>query len=416
MSNFELTPVPQGRLQVTECPPFSMRTAKNAKNPWLSLVVPTYMEGENIEAIVRILTTLLDKATGEDYELIVVDDNSPDNTWKKALALRSKYPHLLVIRRVEERGLSTAVIRGWQVARGSVLGVIDGDLQHPPETLLKMIDQMRLGVDLVVASRHVESGGVSDWSFTRRLLSRGAQLLGLITCPAVVGRVSDPMSGYFLVRRNAIANAPMNPCGYKILLEVIGRGHIQEIAEVGYVFQERQAGKSKVTYKQYIDYLVHLAKLRSRGRVGRLRHKLSLPVARFVRFGLVGASGVFVDMAVLFILSDPSMLDWNLTRSKILAAEIAIVNNFIWNDFWTFGDISKTQRGWQPKLKRFLKFNIVCLAGLILNVLLLNLFFNIFGLNRYVANLIAIAMVTFWNFWINFKLSWRSTETRKNSL
>ena len=222
------------------------------------------------------------------------------------------------------------------------------------------------------------------------------------------------MSGYFLVRREAIANCTLNPLGYKILLEVLGRGNIAEVAEVGYVFQERKEGESKVTWRQYIDYLLHLARLRFSHTHQKIRQmKGDLPIGRFVRFGLVGLSGVFVDMAVFYLLSDPTTLAWGLTRSKILASEVAIVNNFLWNDRWTFGDISQRQRGGRLRLRRFLKFNLVCLSGLILNVLLLNALYNGLGINRYLANLIAIAVITIWNFWLNLKLSWRVTDTQK---
>lgn len=378
-----------------------------------SLVIPTYNEGQNIEAIAAQLSRLLDPVLGSCYELIVVDDDSPDRTWEIAQTLTATYPQLRVMRRQTERGLSTAVIRGWQAARGEILGVIDGDLQHPPEVLLQLLQAMEQGADLAVASRHVEGGGVSEWSPVRRFLSRGAQVLGLVILPNVVGRVSDPMSGYFLVRRRAIANQLLDPLGYKILLEVLGRGQIQQVAEVGYVFQERKQGESKVTWRQYVDYLLHLAKLRSRGRITRLRQKYQLPLQRFLRFGLVGLSGVFVDMGLLYLLSDPASLGWGLTRSKIIASEIAILNNFLWNDRWTFGDISSQQSGWRKRLKRFVKFNLICLSGLILNVLILNGLYNLLGLNRYLANLIAIAAVTLWNFWLNLKLSWRVTDVQK---
>src|SRR5262249_28215485 len=158
-----------------------------------------------------------------------------------------QYPKLRVMRREGERGLSTAVIRGWQAARGEVLAVIDADLQHPPEVTLALWKEMERGADLAVGSRHVEGGGVSDWAFHRRLLSRGAQLLGLAFLPGVLGRVSDPMSGYFMVRRSAIARKILNPLGYKILLEVLGRGDVRRVGEVGYVFRERVEGESKVT-------------------------------------------------------------------------------------------------------------------------------------------------------------------------
>ena len=410
--------MPSGSLRIPARP--TAQTVGDDSQPMLvalppvqfSLVIPTYNEGQNIKDIIGLLSDLLDEAIPDDYELIVVDDNSPDRTWELTQALKPDYPQLRVMRRVEERGLSSAVIRGWQTARGRVLGVIDADLQHPPEVLPKLLASIEQGADLAVASRHVEGGGVSEWSIVRRFLSRGAQVLGLIVLPRVVGRVSDPMSGYFLVRRQALAGPILNPMGYKILIEVLGRGNIEQIAEVGYVFQERQEGESKVTWKQYAEYLLHLLRLRSRGRIGRIRQRLRFPMGRFIRFGLVGLSGVFVDMAVFYLLSDPTTLAWGLTRSKIIAAEAAIINNFLWNDRWTFGDIASRQKGWRRRFKRLVKFNLICLAGLILNVLLLNLLFNLLGINRYVANLIAIAVVTLWNFWVNLKLSWRVTDAK----
>ncbi len=363
----------------------------------LSLVIPTYNEGKNVNKIVSLLSGTLDRAIPGAYELIIVDDNSPDGTWEIAQALMSEYPQLRVMRRVEERGLSTAVIRGWQAARGQVLGVIDADLQHPPELLLQLWGEIRRGADLAVASRHVEGGGVSDWSVIRRFLSRGAQTVGLILLPGVVGRVSDPMSGYFLVRRHCLVGRTLSPLGYKILIEVLARGRVPWIGEVGYVFQERQEGESKVTSKQYIDYLRHLWRLR-----------LSLgPIGRFIRFGTVGITGVIVDTLVFAL-----MLNWGfgLTRSKIVAAEAGILNNFLWNDLWTFRDVSSRQPGKRQFLKRLLKFNTICLAGLILNVLLLNVFYNLLHVHPLIANLMAIAVVTFWNFWVNLKLSWRVTD------
>lgn len=409
-SNLLLT-VPTGPLKISELPP--NRVGVSSESIHLSLVIPTYKERDNIKNIVSILSQLLNESIPGNYELIVVDDDSPDRTWEIAQSLIEEYPQLRVMRRQQERGLSSAVIRGWQAATGSVLGVIDGDLQHPPEVLMQLLRSIEQGADLALASRHVEGGGVSSWSVVRRLLSRGAQLLGLVILPGVLGRVTDPMSGYFMVRRSAIANATLNPVGYKILLEVIGRGKVDQVAEVGYVFRERKEGESKVTWKQYIDYIHHLVRLRlSTGRVGRFSRKVNFPVGRFVRFGLVGLSGVFVDMAVLYLLSDPTTLAWPLTRSKIIAGEIAVLNNFFWNDAWTFADVSARQQEWHQRLKRFVKFNAICLAGLVLNVLILNLVFNFLIHNRYIANLMAIAVATIWNFWVNLKLSWRVTDVK----
>ncbi len=407
-----LSPVPTGSLQISELLPVVGSAA--GKPIQFSLVIPTYNECANIKRIVRILSQMLDTSISGSYELIVVDDDSPDHTWEVALSLIPEYSQLRVMRRQHERGLSSAVIRGWQVARGQVLGVIDGDLQHPPHVLLHLLSAIEEGTDLAVASRHVTGGGVSSWNFVRRFLSRGAQLIGLILLPGVLGRVSDPMSGYFVVRRSCVAGVTLNPLGYKILIEVLGRGNVRQITEIGYVFQERQDGESKVTWKQYAEYLRHLLRLRlSQGGIDRFSQGINFPINRFIRFGLVGLSGVVVDMTLLYLLSDSSTLGWGVTRSGIIAGEVAIINNFLWNDRWTFGDIASQQRGITQRLKRFVKFNIICLAGMVLSkVLVLNLIFNFVIRNQYVANLIAIAVATIWNFWVNLKLSWRVTQVK----
>jgi dolichol-phosphate mannosyltransferase len=251
-----LVPVPTGALEVP------IEAEASARRIRLSLVVPTYNESKNIRELVQRLTDLLEPLLDGEYELVVVDDDSPDRTWEIAESLTAQYPRVRVMRRVGERGLGSAVIRGWQVARGDVLAVIDSDLQHPPEVTVQLWSEIERGADLAVASRHTDGGGVSTWSMSRRVLSRGAQLLGLMLLPGVLGRVSDPMSGYFMVRREAIGGRRMSPLGYKILIEVIGRGKIRWIGEVGYVFRERAEGESKVTWRLYVDYLRHLARLR----------------------------------------------------------------------------------------------------------------------------------------------------------
>jgi dolichol-phosphate mannosyltransferase len=197
-----LLPAPSGAFQISELATHAPSALDKAN--FLSLIVPTYNERQNIVNLVQILCGLLEANLADRYELIIVDDDSPDRTWELAQSLTLEYPQLRVIRRQQERGLSTAVIRGWQAARGDILGVIDGDLQHPPEVLLKLVKEIEEGADLAAASRHTEGGGVSSWSAIRRFLSRGAQVLGLVLLPGVLGRVSDPMSGYFLVRRQAI--------------------------------------------------------------------------------------------------------------------------------------------------------------------------------------------------------------------
>jgi len=130
---------------------------------------------------------------------------------------------------------------------------------------------------------------------------------------------------------------------------------------------------------------------------------------RYIRFGVVGATGIAVDMAVLFILSDPRMLAINLSLGKVLAAEIALISNFIWNELWTFGDISAAQNRWRDRLQRLVKFNLICVAGIGLSLVLLNIQVRLIAVNVYLGNLIAILIVSVWNFGMNLKFGWNKT-------
>ncbi len=385
-----LIPTPSGPLLLPAVKPGALDQIR------FSLVIPTYKEAKNVGTLVDQLEALLDPLLGAAYELIVVDDDSPDKTWQVALDIAETHPRVRVMRRQGERGLSTAVIRGWQAARGDIVGVMDADLQHPSEVNLGLLGEIERGADLATASRHIAGGGLSDWSLIRRLLSRGAQLLGLLILPGVLGRLSDPMSGYFMLRREVLAGVELDPLGYKILIEVVARGNPRWIGEVGYVFRERVEGESKVTWRLYVQYLGHLLKLRW----------ATFKSSRLLRFCIVGGSGVLVDMALLYLLSDPHTLHLGLTRSKIIAAECAILSNFLLNDAWTFGDVSGVQPGLAGKLRRFVGFNAICSIGLALNILVLNVLFNVAHLNRYIANALAIVLVTFWNYGVNRKLNW----------
>lgn len=379
--------------------PALIHTAERPEALDLSLVLPTLNEAPHIAPVVEQLVAELSAIPELTYEIIIVDDHSPDGTYQKAVELAEKYPQVRAIRREGQRGLSTAVLAGWQIARGEVFGVMDADLQHPPQAVAALWRAITHGAELAVASRYIEGGGVSDWHLPRRIVSRFAQLLGLVVLPEVTGKLSDPMSGYFLVRRSCLEGRTLKPLGYKILVEVLARGDVGHISEVPYVFSEHPHRASKVSAGVFGQYVQHLA---------RIRIDL-LKASPFVRFCIVGASGTLLDTLVLFLLSDPRTLGWGLTRSKIIAAELALTNNFMWNDLWTFGKFSSHQTGLRQRFRRFLKFNLLCSVGIILNLIILNVGVNVFHVNRYLANLSAILLVTFWNYNTNRKLSWRTT-------
>lgn len=229
----------------------------------LSVVVPTYKERENLQQLIERLTGAMYSHVGSSFELIVVDDDSPDRTWQLASEIALENPHVRVLRRCHERGLATAVVRGWQVSRGEVLAVMDADLQHPPELIAQLWSLLQQpGVDLAIASRRADGGRVDGWKLRRQMFSLGARLTGLLLLPRVVGRVSDPMSGCFALRRALVQDLPLKARGYKILIEVLSRAEVKGVREVGYVFSSRRHGESKVTFRVCWDYLLQLLQLR----------------------------------------------------------------------------------------------------------------------------------------------------------
>jgi dolichol-phosphate mannosyltransferase len=227
----------------------------------LSLVVPTYNESVNIRPFLETLRENLDPLLDCRYEVIVVDDDSPDGTFEAAARMAQDYPQLRLMRRIGERGLSTAVIRGWQVSRGAILGTINADFQHPSALFPEMMRKMD-SADLVVATRYAKGGSVGEFPLHRRVLSGCARRLGGLLAPEVFGRVTDPLSGFYLFRRCAIEGVELRPTGFKTLIEILGRGSIERVAECGYQMQSRRGGHSNVKWRHSVDYLVQLGRIR----------------------------------------------------------------------------------------------------------------------------------------------------------
>jgi dolichol-phosphate mannosyltransferase len=175
-----------------------------SKSVALSVVVPTFNESGNIEAIVTALSAVLDSRLRGDYELVVVDDDSPDRTWEHAIALSLRFPRLRVIRRVGERGLAAAVLHGLRSSQGTIVGTINADLQHPPESIVDLFDAIECGADVANASRYIGGGAITGWSLSRRLLSKGAGALAWLLLPGTARHLSDPMSGCYLVRKHIL--------------------------------------------------------------------------------------------------------------------------------------------------------------------------------------------------------------------
>lgn len=216
----------------------------------LSVITPTYNEAGNMENLV----VRIDRALpGINYELIVVDDNSPDGTGRIAEALSAKYP-VRVLNRTGKSGLASAVIDGFKIARGELLCVIDADLSHPPEIIPEMVKFLTLeNADIVVASRAAQGGGTENWPVIRKLMSSFAAALARPLTP-----VKDNTSGFFLLKKEVISDAPLIPRGYKILLEILVKGNFSKVVEFPFIFKDRTAGKTKLNLKIQAEYLMQL--------------------------------------------------------------------------------------------------------------------------------------------------------------
>lgn len=220
------------------------------------MVVPTYNERDTLPELVE----RVHRALGDGYELVVVDDSSPDGTAEVAEGLAARFP-VRVVRRPAKLGLASAVLEGARAARGELVVVMDADLSHPPEAVPDLVRALRSGADVAVGSRYVPGGGVRDWPLRRRLMSRVAVALARVWLREPV---HDPVSGFFALRRELLLDGSLQGLGYKILLEVLVRHRGRPVVEVPYVFTDRRGGRSKLGAGEVWNYLRLLWRLRRR--------------------------------------------------------------------------------------------------------------------------------------------------------
>ena len=314
----------------------------------LSVISPTYNEAENVGRFVEAVCAALE---GSNYEILIVDDDSPDLTWRLAEEIGKENPRLRVVRRTSQRGLGHAVLQGFSQARGKLVACIDADLQHDPSILSQMVLELRKGCDVAVGSRYVLGGGVHKWSWVRRLMSWIATKAAQV-CIRV--KLSDPMSGYFMLRREDFLaiREQLNPGGFKILLEILAKLKPQGIVEIPYTFRPRSAGRSKLSTKVAFEYARQLARL------SRLNSALSV---RFLKFGLVGVLGIAVNLiSMALVISFLRYRDW---RASALATFLAMLHNYVLNNVWTFRDRKHTGIGF---LRGCLLYVATCSIGLLL--------------------------------------------------
>ncbi len=355
----------------------------------LSVILPTYNEAENLPILLERLQKVLHDL---DYEIIVVDDNSPDGTWEIAEDFAARSNRIRSIRRIDDRGLSSAVIAGMQVADGRVLAVMDSDLQHDENTLLDIVSPVLDGdADIALGSREAEGGSYGDWGRWRRFVSWSGKQLArqMLGIP-----VNDPMSGFFAVSRERFEQVAgeINPRGFKILLEFLARGPRPRAVEVGYEFRERVHGTTKLTGSVVGAYLLALIDLV----VGRIVS------ATFTAYALVGAVGLLVRFALTPVLDR-----LGIEPAFELAVEASVLTNYWLNNRFTFApEKRRGARFWTG----LAIFHLVAMHGLVFQIGATEAAAGLSWLppsGSISLQLIAIAMATAGNFILNRHLTWR---------
>lgn len=317
----------------------------------LAIVVPTYREAANLEELFRRIAAALPDVA---WEVVVVDDDSPDGTATLARRIATRDPRLRVIRRVGRRGLSTACIEGALATAAPYVAVIDADLQHDATRLGPMLTRLKQGdVDVVVATRYADGGSVGDWGAGRQAVSRWAGRLSRLMLRA---DLSDPMSGFFMARRDVFDDnaARLSGRGFKILLDLFASAETPlRFAEIPYRFGLRQHGESKLDRRVALDFLALLFEKT----VGRF-----VPL-RFVLFAAVGGSGIVVHMLVLFLFVRAIPIGFR--PAMIVATLAAMVSNFMLNNAVTWSDARLRGAAWWRGLAAFC---LLCGIGAAANI------------------------------------------------
>lgn len=388
------------------------RPSKKAlEKPLLSVIVPSYNEAENVPILVKKLALTLKRIP---HEIVIVDDNSPDRTWEIAQKLIEEHPQLHVIRRVNTRGLSSAVLAGMAASKGEVLAVMDADMQHDESILPNILDAIKeKNYDIVVASRKVAEGSYGEFSFLRRVISKIANLISRLMLPLPV---DDPMSGFFALKRKLYEEKidKINSIGFKILIEFLWHNPQARVIELPYTFRKRVHGKTKLSASVVRHFFMALWNLR----FGRFVS------AHFVLYAGVGFTGMFINLAA-FTLGEFLQLpriDTGFLKgldpiwtSLPFGVQISILCNYFLNNYITFYETRYS--GFFPHLKGFIRYQLISFLGLLIQwsvfqVLYSNAILENFvapEFSKYVCNFIGILAATASNYHLNLNYTWKNS-------
>ena len=377
-------------------------TAMAENNLQLAVVLPTYNEHKNIATMVE----RLDKAlTGIAWEVVIVDDNSPDGTSDEARRLSLTNPRVRCIERIGRRGLASAAIEGMCSTAAPVVAVMDADHQHDPILLPQMLEAVNSGdYDLAYASRFAEGASTEEWGRPDRVKASG--FANKLANKVTGVQLSDPMSGYFMLKADLLrADAHrLSGVGFKILLDILATvDKPLRVKELPMNFAARAEGESKLDQTVVFEFLIGLYD-KWLGRI--------IPT-RFALFGTVGAMGVAVQLGALWIIQKAIFGEkfvyghWPKETTFIvansLAAIIAMSFNFVLNNELTYSD--KRLRGFGPLLRGWAQFGLTCSLGLLTNIGASTALVRI-GFHEFVAAVVGIVLGSVWNFALSSKFVW----------
>ncbi len=359
--------------------------------PELTIVVPTFNERANIPLLVGRLRRTLG---GIDWEVLFVDDDSPDRTAAAVRTLGEQDARVRCLRRVGRRGLAGACLEGILASQARYVAVMDADLQHDEALLVGMLERLRAGdTDLVVASRYVGEGSAAGLAGRRASYSRWSTEIARRLLKV---DLTDPMSGFFMIRRAAAEEiAPaLSSQGFKILLDLVAtsRGSLR-IAELPYVFRERQHGESKLDARIVLDFFALIVAKLSNDAVS----------FRFLMFCFVGLTGVFIHMAALVVALDLGGLTFGPAQTA--ATVIAIAWNFTLNNALTYRD--QRLSGWSF-VTGLLRFQVICAVGAISNVGIASAIYGYDPEEWLLAGLGGAVMGAVWNYVVSAAFVWRA--------
>lgn len=359
----------------------------------VSIVVPTFNERQNVTELISRVEQAL---RGIAWEMIFVDDDSPDGTSAEVKAIAARDSRIRCIRRIGRRGLSSACIEGMLASAAPNLVVMDADLQHDESKVPAMLEALKAeGAELVIASRYTAGGDIGEWDKKRALMSRVATRLSRVICRQPI---SDPMSGFFMIKADALDSCVrrLSGKGFKILLDIVASSpNVLRVAEVPYTFRERLHGESKLDSLVVWDFGMLLAEKT----IGRY-----IPV-RFFAFTLVGGAGVLVHMATLAALR---LTELSFSNAQAVATVVAMIFNFWMNNLLTYRDRRLRGRRW---LTGLLSFMLACGLGAVANVGIASYLFASHT-QWVIAALAGIAVGAVWNYAITQLYTWGHGHAR----